>query len=273
MLFRSATRRAAVGALGRIGDPQATWPLLRLLPVDETLRVEIVLALGRIGDPEAIPALIAHGLGGLSEAVRNAAADALRGMGAAAVPALIATLRDPDPNRRAGAAQALGGMRGEPQAIAAAVRALSDPHERVREAAAASLGESGSPAVLPALIRCFDDDSGRVAAAAARSASAFGAAAVPLLIEALADRRPAHLYWASQALTFIGRPAVEPLIEALGGPDPQVARYSAKLLGDLGDPRALAPLRERRERGGDPELLFAVNTALRRLGEATAEGS
>ncbi|MBI3912137.1 MAG: HEAT repeat domain-containing protein [Armatimonadetes bacterium] len=266
-LNRRATRRAAVGALGRIGDPRATAPLLRLLPEDETLRVEIVLALGQIGSPEAVPDLVEHGLGGVSETVRQAAADALRRIGGPAVPTLINALKDANAYRRAGAASALGGMKDQPAAIQAAVLALSDPDEKVREAAARALGESGSAAVILALIRAFDDPSGRAAAEAARSAAAFGTRATGSLIAALADPRPAHVYWATEALLLIGPQAVRPLTAALQDAEPHIARWAAKLLGDLGDPSAVAALRRVAQSRQEPEVAYAARTALRRLGE------
>ncbi|SDF53658.1 HEAT repeat [Blastococcus fimeti] len=71
-------RRAAAGALGRIGAPQAGDALSRatVLATDPALRSAAAEALGRIGDPECVPALAA-GMSASDLRVRTACADAL----------------------------------------------------------------------------------------------------------------------------------------------------------------------------------------------------
>ncbi|MCZ2803591.1 HEAT repeat domain-containing protein [Modestobacter sp. VKM Ac-2983] len=75
-------RRAAAAALGRIGSPQATAELTRLLatgPVPALQRVAAE-ALGRIGDPAGISTLVS-GLHATDPGVRAACADALAAIG------------------------------------------------------------------------------------------------------------------------------------------------------------------------------------------------
>ncbi|SOE00193.1 HEAT repeat domain-containing protein [Blastococcus haudaquaticus] len=71
-------RRAAAGALGRIGAPQAGDALSRVtvFAVDPALRQAAAEALGRIGDPDCVPALAA-GMSASDLRVRTACADAL----------------------------------------------------------------------------------------------------------------------------------------------------------------------------------------------------
>ena len=74
--------RAAAEALGAIGDPQAVPPLIKALGDwgdwwSENVRRAAAEALGNLGDPQAIPALKKR-LYDESEAVRNAARDAIR---------------------------------------------------------------------------------------------------------------------------------------------------------------------------------------------------
>jgi HEAT repeat protein len=47
---------------------------------------------------------------------------------------------------------------------------------------------------------------------------------------------------AAGALIAIGSPAVDPLIAALASSDRQVRRAAARILGEIGDPAAVAPL-------------------------------
>lgn len=87
--------------------------------------------------------------------VQQTAADALARIGGSAVPALIATLHDPEPHARAQAAQALArmGPAAKP-AVPALIEALSDPDDSVRQSAARALGQIGPDAedAVPALI-------------------------------------------------------------------------------------------------------------------------
>ncbi len=71
-------RRAAAGALGRIGAPQAGAALSRVTvhAGDPSLRSTAAEALGRIGDPGCVPALVA-GMAAADLRVRTSCADAL----------------------------------------------------------------------------------------------------------------------------------------------------------------------------------------------------
>lgn len=87
--------------------------------------------------------------------IQQTAADALARIGSTAVPALIMTLRDPEPFARAQAAQALARMGpNAKQAVPALIDALSDPNIEVRQSAARALGQIGPEAseAVPALI-------------------------------------------------------------------------------------------------------------------------
>ena len=72
-------RRAAAGALGRIGSPSATDVLVRALGSPE-LTATAAQALGRIGDPFALPALVT-GLAATEPETRAACANALAALG------------------------------------------------------------------------------------------------------------------------------------------------------------------------------------------------
>jgi HEAT repeat protein len=92
--------------------------------------------------------------------VRETAADALARIGDPALPALVATLRDPDHSVRAQAARALARM--GPKAASAVpelIIALDDSNEEVRQGAARALGQIGADAekAVPALIKALKD--------------------------------------------------------------------------------------------------------------------
>lgn len=92
--------------------------------------------------------------------MRQTAVFALGRIGPAAVPALIQTLRNPDPNLRRQAVDTLS--RIGPEAAAAVpdlIHALSDPDPLVRRTAARALGQIGPAAAdsVPALIRVIQE--------------------------------------------------------------------------------------------------------------------
>lgn len=74
--------RSAAAALGRIGSPNSTAPLTRVLGGSRApgVRCCTAEALGRIGDPAALPVLI-RGLGDVLPEVRAASADAMNLLG------------------------------------------------------------------------------------------------------------------------------------------------------------------------------------------------
>jgi HEAT repeat protein len=79
----SGVRVSAAAALGRIGSPRSTEPLLRALTTDDDalLQRTSAEALGRIGDPVAASPLLA-GMAAPDVSVRSACADALARLGA-----------------------------------------------------------------------------------------------------------------------------------------------------------------------------------------------
>jgi HEAT repeat protein len=113
-----------------------------------------------------------------------------------AVPTLIAALGHSESKVRQAAAMALGriGPKAWPAASALA-KAMSDPDVNVRQAAAAALAEFGPDSLIavPKLIRALKDPF--VHKEAARALARIGKAAVPELVEAVAegDDYPARL--------------------------------------------------------------------------------
>jgi HEAT repeat protein len=83
-----------------------------------------------------------------------------------AVPDLIATLKDDNPDMRYWAARELGKRPGPdvPRAVAALAGALADPNETVRMGAAYGLGDIGPAAksAVPALQKAAKDPSNQV---------------------------------------------------------------------------------------------------------------
>ena len=149
-------------------------------------------------------------------------------------------------SERTHAAQVLG-LAGATAAIPALVEALRDRNEdesSVKAEAAATLAKLRDPSAIPLLVkelRFVDERSSRDVAEALVG---FGPLAVPALIVLLADPTdPAARVWAARVLGRIGDPrAVDELIGRLQDRDDRLRMTAAEALGMLGDPRALQPI-------------------------------
>lgn len=146
-------RRLAAIGLGRLGFRGATRWLLRALEVEARdfegrpgaglgiqypVRADVLWALGELADPAAIPALIAH----ISDRQGSAfggfylpAMDALRKIGAPAIPALERAAASPAEDTAAHAVSVLGAMGTD------LARWRADPRGAVRKIVAAVEGE------------------------------------------------------------------------------------------------------------------------------------
>ncbi len=126
---------------------------------------------------------------------------------------------------------------GDPAAVRACVNALTDPSRSVRSRAAHALGRLASPkAALP-------------------------------LVKALGDS-----YWsvrrdAENSLTSLGPRAVPPLVESLTSKKRTVRIRAARILGIIGDRRALAPLRKLLKIEKDTSVMTAAKAAVGKLTE------
>lgn len=156
------------------------------------------------------------------------------------------------------------------------LRALRTERRWVRRAAAAEmLGWTGSPRVVPALLEVALDAVGEpppVRAVALRSLERVRHPdAAPALIEALSSAETWFPPRAAAALGRIGPGAVEALVRELADPARPAAsrRWSAAILGEIGDRRAIRPLHEALG-DVDPELRARAAKALGRLRDSSS---
>jgi len=160
---KASERAAAVAALARIDGADAIPELQHVISTDkdDEVRIAAVTALGAMGSstPRAISALV-EALNNDSDAVRDAASEALSKLGRAAVPALIAALKSPHIYQRAWAVQALGPIKPMPTNAEHALRlALNDKSEIVKTEAAAALKGGKVDASAAVNDKQLDEDS------------------------------------------------------------------------------------------------------------------
>lgn len=288
-------RKSAAEALVKFGGERAVEPLTASLKdSDGYVRRAVAKALGQIGDARAVKPLIAATLKG-SDNTRQTAAEALVMIGDAAVEVLCVALQDGDKSIRQRAAVALGGI-GAARAAEPLAAALKDSEWFVRQTAAEALGKlgwepanseqsavlaiaqgdwndavnKGRASVKPLIAALKDSCSGvRESATKALGQIRDARAVEPLIAAALkdgnsnGDRYERRL--AEDALVKIGAEAVEPLSAALTAGGEAVRAIAAKVLGQIGDARAVEPLIERLK-SPDPKIRRSTAVALRALG-------
>ena len=153
---------------------------------------------------------------------------------------LLKSLRDADAEARARSAKLLGEHRDPQAAPAQAGLLMDDPDMSVRESAAAALGQLG--AVEP-LIHALHIPDAHVRQLVTQVLGQIrDPRAVGPLIGALRDTHGEVRQQVAFALTKIGAPAVEPLIAALRHPDAFIRWSVIRVLGTIGDRRALPEL-------------------------------
>jgi len=250
-------RKKSVEILGSIGDDQAVEPLIKLLvDNDASIREEVIVSLGKIGGSRAIEMVTQslgdknpdvrkkaeiHSIGNKNPEVRKKAVMSLGKSGnPQAIEPLIGTLGDSDCTIREHAAVFLGKI-GDKRAVEPLIKTLTDSDSDVRIAALGALGEIGDARAIDPIIDTLDDLNSKITGMAA-------AILDKLHWQPQKDQAGAAYYIAKMEFDQwlqIGKPAVEPLIRALRswGEEKKPLR-AAEVLGEIGDPRAAAPLVE-----------------------------
>ncbi len=235
-------RLRAVRLLGEVGGRGAVRMLIKALRADDShVREEAAAVLGRLHAVAAVPALL--------EALRlvrpgpsfnsNSSAtivQALRGMGAEAVPVLIDAFEDDNVRLRLVVVDILGTV-GGPDALKALIGALEDPEPRVRWRATNALGRLGDRAAVPGLLELLEDAELEVRIAAAAALGQIGGSeALDGLVQMLYDPTWRARWAAAQALWEIGAEAVPTLLEALHAEDGRVRQAATRTLAEIGEP-------------------------------------
>ena len=297
------TRRAAVAALGHIGDTRAVPALIGLLDEgDRELLVPVAGALARLGDGRAFEPLIRL-LGDDELAVRHGAIGALNSIGHPEMAARMQTLiGDPDPLVRESAVK-IAGYFGYAACADGLLERCRDAVEPVRAAALEHVAFLDDDRVLPVLTRALEHDTPRARAAAAQalayvqspqataalrhavqdpdpwvryfSAASLGrqadATALPLLERLAQDDRLQHVRIAAvEAIGALGGEAAAGVLGALtDSTDAMVAHAAVRALGSVDADTALEPLR-RALSGTDAVRRAAAADALARWGRPPA---
>ena len=271
------TRKAAVIALGRIGDPDAVPALVRAMTDDDELTIAAAGALGKVGDRRAFDALLEM-IGRSDASVRQASIAAINSLGHPEMAGrAVRLLEDSNAYVRESAVK-IAGYFGYAECTDLLLERCRDADENVRRAAIEHVAYLEDERVIPTLVDALRDAPPRVrAAAAAAFAQVEGGAALPHLLGALSDSDSWVRYFAARsigqhrygesldalaavanndhashvriaAVDSLGRidgpDAVALLTTFVDSTDQDLARAALKSLGHINHPDALPPLLE-----------------------------
>lgn len=245
-LADSGRRDAAAQELIKLGEGAVPVLLDALQTQDLNLLLIYQHILARI--PSASPHLIKT-LGSAHPILRGRAAEVFSiSKDKTAIPVLLEALKGEYYTVRSRAALALGNI-GDARVIPALFLLLKDKEDEVRMAACAAIGKFSDPSTFDEITNVLlDDPKIEVRQSAAKAlGETKHPAAIPFLMEALRDS-----YWWYEkeqaalvllnAIEIMGFAVVEPLIEALGDKEATVRKFSALVLGNLRDIRAIEEL-------------------------------
>ncbi len=162
------------------------------------------------------------------------------------VEPIIQRLHDPNPAVRRFAAIALTEI-GDPRAEEHLVALLADKDPALRTYAAIGLMSIGGKISIRLLLASLNDPETRWLAV--RILDKIGSRDVESLIAALKDERTG--WYAEEALTKLNSSVLPQLEEQLKGPDPAIREGVARVLGEVRDRRAVAPLLEAIQSSGE----------------------
>ncbi|MGW0249054.1 HEAT repeat domain-containing protein [Nocardia goodfellowii] len=243
-----------------LGDPHIDDALRGLAHLDRDVRQTAALALGTSADPRTAPALLTRLWSEPDFFVRETLTWAVIRVADAATPLVLAALERT--GTRVRALHVLSKI-ADPATIDAIVPFAADRDPEVAAKARWALTRIGDPRVVPVLATRLGagDDSSRNGLT--RDLASFGAAAVPVLTQALSGAGSSARRHAAEILGFLGPDAeesVEALVAALEDNDDEVRLSAAMALRELGTPAAIAALARHTE-ARDPRLRAIANHA------------
>jgi HEAT repeat protein len=279
-------RQAAVSALARFGPhvvelllPALSYntsdiePLLKDAQdnVHPELQMRALKAIAGLEDHRAVAVLKRLVEDGLPD-VQEAASQALFQIGCAAwgrccalkvlaevadpsaASRVLSSLQDDSDNVRFEAVRTLGKLGGD-EAIKSLIRTVrKDRAEFIRAEAIRVLRAAGQgqPSVLEAALHGLKDGSREVRCQSARILGGFlDPQSILPLLKVMADRHWSVRESAENALLNFGRDAAGPLMEALKSPSWTTRFRAGRLLGEIGEPKAVGPLKKAMARRGE----------------------
>jgi len=245
MLEEYELEEYVVGSLAAMGDASLPGITRALANPAPRVRAAAIRCLDLIGHPDGLKACLASLEDGHDE-VRFQAVAALEQI--CEIPevedALLARIRDRDPDFRGAVVEVLGKSRS-PSLGPKLLEALKDENPLARLAAVQLLTRIGRVETLPALEPLLFDSSDEVRAHAYQAVSMIAPQTLSseTLLRGISDESPLVKTAAVRCLAAsAGSAALPHLIPLLNDPDPQIQLTVIESLGKIGDPASVPPL-------------------------------
>lgn len=181
---------------------------------------------------------------------------------------LMAELADADPTARRWAARDLAEFSESAGALVEHFKSEADPS--VRDAILTTLTHLGDPAAVAGLVDCLRSEDAAVRNEVIEVMKQLPDEVAPIMGDLLVDPDPDVRIFAVNILESLRHPQVEAWLISVIEQDPHVNVCAAALdlLGEVGTSAARSALAQLKQRFSDePYICFAVNLALKRIGE------
>jgi HEAT repeat protein len=264
------SQQLAILALSRIGDSAVEALAGTLTDQRPLARWAAARALGRMGSPRATKPLLSA-LADEEFSVRDAAAQGLVRIGPAAVSDLSEALKHQRDANRQMITETLGRI-GGPEATLRLTELLADEDPQTRRAAIDSLGRIGASAIS-ALINALSQSDWQTRAGAVDAIVRIGEPAVERIAALLTEETGDLHAFASQALQRIGDPAVSSLIALLYDDNSSVRQGAVQILGRIRSARSLQPLGRVAAGDRDKQTRLLAIRALGAFSDSRAAGA
>ncbi|BAP54848.1 PBS lyase HEAT domain-containing protein repeat-containing protein [Thioploca ingrica] len=272
LLGKPTAQKEVVKALVRYGSRVGQLLLEQLDAPEQATRRAAILALGRIGERRAVPKLIDI-LSEEDEDLVISAAEALTTLAdRQAFAALLNLLSHPDPRVRHAVVAALNAL-NHPEMSAWTLKLLSDPNPYVRESAIKIVGYVGYRDNFEALLTCCQDSDERVRQAAIESLPYFeDERVIAVLTNALTTATPKVRAAAARAFAAIDNAQATAVLipVATTDPDTWVRYFAVRSLGELKAVAALEPLLQLAQTDSARQVRIASIEALGKIGQVQA---
>jgi HEAT repeat protein len=272
LLGKSGAQKEVVKALVRYGSRVGQLLLEQLDAPEQATRRAAIFALGRIGERRAVPQLIDI-LSEEDEDLVITAAEALTTLAdRQAFAALLNLLSHPDPRVRHAVVAALNAL-NHPEMSTWTLKLLSDPNPYVRESAIKIVGYVGYRDNFEALLTCCQDSDERVRQAAIESLPYFeDGRVIAILTDALTTATPKVRAAAARAFAAIENAQATAVLipAATTDPDTWVRYFAVRSLGELKAVAALEPLLQLAQTDSARQVRIASIEALGKIGQVQA---
>lgn len=268
-------RSAVAESLGRIGAPEAIFPLMDALRDNSSfVRRAAAISLGQMQAKQAQMALL-QALDDQNFYVRRAAINAIGKLGVNDLgPLLLPYLENQDPRiqrttitalRRLGTAEAIDTLAG----MLAVYQTSPNPHDLpLVKSLVIALGDLRAVGAVPVLIQVVRGYVGVRSLAAAALGQIGDPQAGPALLEVLEDKSISLRLAALKSLGKLHYQEAAPTLHRfLNDPDPRLRRVATRALGELGLSEATEALLTIAEQDASPLVRPAAVEALAKIGD------